>query len=312
MSTAAYELPPGVHVLERGWLSANNIVLTVRPGKGGETAVVDTGYHTHASQTVALVEATLAGAPLARIVNTHLHSDHCGGNAALQARWPEARIAIAPGDAKAVATWDEAALSFSPTGQECPRFAYDELLIPGRETPLGERCWQVHAAPGHDPHSVVLFEPTSRTLLSADALWENGFGVVFPEIEGVAAFDAVAATLDVIERLQPRIVVPGHGPVFTDVTAALACARRRLDSFIANPERHALYAAKVLLKYKLLEWQRQPLAQVNAWLAATPIFVLLHQRYFASATPDEWAQQLIDALEHAGAAQRTQNLLINL
>ena len=49
---------------------------------------------------------------------------------------------------------------------------------------------------------MILFEPASGILISADALWESGFGVVFPEIEGTAAFDEVAATLDVIERLQ--------------------------------------------------------------------------------------------------------------
>jgi glyoxylase-like metal-dependent hydrolase (beta-lactamase superfamily II) len=27
---------------------------------------------------------------------------------------------------------------------------------------LGSRPWQVHAAPGHDPHSVILFEPERR------------------------------------------------------------------------------------------------------------------------------------------------------
>ncbi len=69
-------------MLERGWLSANNIVLMGPDG----TALVDSGYHTHAAQTVALVGHALAGRPLDRLVNTHLHSDHCGGNAALASR----------------------------------------------------------------------------------------------------------------------------------------------------------------------------------------------------------------------------------
>ncbi|MCQ9958297.1 hypothetical protein L6B39_14330, partial [Staphylococcus aureus] len=71
----------------------------------------------------------------------------------------------------------------------------------------------------------ILFEPASRTLISADALWENGFGVVFPEIEGLQAFEEVAATLDVIEALAPLTIVPGHGGVFTGGAAALDTAR---------------------------------------------------------------------------------------
>ncbi|HNZ91413.1 MAG TPA: MBL fold metallo-hydrolase, partial [Acidovorax sp.] len=77
-------LPPDITVLERGWLSANSIVFSGRHG----TAVVDTGYCSHADQTLALVHGALAGRALDRILNTHLHSDHCGGNAALQQAWP--------------------------------------------------------------------------------------------------------------------------------------------------------------------------------------------------------------------------------
>jgi len=68
-------------VLERGWLSSNNIVFLA--SAGGEATVVDTGYHSHSEQTVALVRARIGPVPLARVLNTHLHSDHCGGNASL-------------------------------------------------------------------------------------------------------------------------------------------------------------------------------------------------------------------------------------
>jgi glyoxylase-like metal-dependent hydrolase (beta-lactamase superfamily II) len=306
MSASTASLPADLQFIERGWLSANNTVF-VR----GTTAVVDTGYCSHAAQTVALVEASLQGAPLQRIVNTHLHSDHCGGNAALQQRWPQARTSIAPGHAQAVADWDENQLSYRPTGQDCPRFQMDELLQPGTDTQLGEQRWQIHAAPGHDPHSVILFEPASGILISADALWESGFGVVFPEIEGTAAFDEVAATLDVIERLQPRLVLPGHGSAFSDVGTALHTARQRLERFVQSPERHALYAAKVLLKYKLLEWQQLPLVQVQAWLAATPYYGLLHQRYFAGQDLAQWHASLVADLERSGAARREGALLVN-
>ena len=77
-------LPASIRVFERGWLSSNNVLLV------DETcaALVDTGYATHAPQTLALVRQTLGVRPLDLIVNTHLHSDHCGGNALLQAAWP--------------------------------------------------------------------------------------------------------------------------------------------------------------------------------------------------------------------------------
>ena len=317
MNLHLISLPPGLTVLERGWLSANNIVFAAAPDDAEGSAVVDTGYVTHSAQTLALIESTLQGQPLARILNTHLHSDHCGGNAALQAAYPQVQTWIAPGQADDVRNWNEAALSYQPTGQECPRFAITGVLQPGSTVRLSGLDWQIHAAPGHDPHSVILFEPASRTLISADALWENGFGVVFPEIEGVDAFDEVAATLDVIEQLRPQTIIPGHGAVFSDVDAALAIARRRLDGFVQSPERHASYAAKVLLKYKLLEWQQIGLPALSAWMQAAPYFGLLHQRYFSAQSTQEWIDGLVQSLVASGAAQLQVNpdqgsMLINL
>jgi len=300
-------LPPEITVLERGWLSANNILFIGRH----DTALVDTGYCSHAGQTLALVQASLGDRPLDRILNTHLHSDHCGGNAALQAAWPGVVTAIPPGQAQHVRQWDAYALSYTPTGQECPPFRADTLLTPGASVLLGDRPWQVHAAPGHDPHSVVLFEPQSRVLISADALWENGFGVVFPELEGADAFAEVAATLDLIETLAPQVVIPGHGPVFTDAPRALDGARRRLDGFVRNPAKHALYAAKVLLKYKLLEWQQIGLDDLAAWARATPYFGMLHARHFAGQDEDAWLQGLVDDLVRSGAAVRQGEQLHN-
>lgn len=296
MSPAA--LPPDIVVLERGWLSSNNILLL-----GSEqTVLVDSGYGTHATQTLALVEAQLGPRPLDLLVNTHLHSDHCGGNALLQATYPALQTHIPPGQAPAVRTWDEDALTYTATGQFCPRFTYQQLLVPGELIHLGGRDWDVHAAPGHDPDSVILFQPELRVLISADALWAHGFGVVFPEIEGVDAFEKVAQTLDLIESLHPHLVIPGHGPVLRDVQHALDYARQRLDSFTTDPVRHARYAAKVLLKFKLLELQQITRRDLLGWARATRYFGLLQSQHFADVAFEAWLDDLIQDLMRSGAA----------
>lgn len=301
------DFPPGVHVFERGWLSANNILFT----GGGETVLVDSGYCTHAPQTLALVESVLGPRPLDILINTHLHSDHCGGNAALQARYPDLRTLIPPGHAQQVADWDPVALTYLPTGQLCPQFGFTRALQPGTSMLFGTELWEVHAAPGHDPHSLIFFEPRSRVLISADALWENGFGVVFPELEGADAFSQVAATLDLIERLNPKTVVPGHGRVFAYAPQVLVRARQRLDSFIDNPSRHAHHAAKVLLKFKLLETQRQDFDAFAQWALETPYFTQIKAKFFADISAREWIGQLSAELVAAGVAQRDGSSISN-
>ncbi len=266
----------GITLLERGWLSSNNIVL--HGEEGGDGAVlVDAGHVVHATQTLALVRHALQGETLRGVVNTHLHSDHCGGNATLQRAFG-CSLHIPPGQWAAVMAWDEDALSYAPTGQRCERFVPDGCLRPGDTLTVGRQHWQALAAPGHDPHSLVLFNAETGVLITADALWERGFGVVFPELDGESAFDEVAATLDLIESLGAAVAIPGHGAAFSDIPGALVQARQRLAAFRADPARHARHALKALIKYHVLEVGSQPLPALLAWLAGAGLYARVWQR----------------------------------
>ena len=298
----------GATVFERGWLSSNNVLIQ----GDGPTALVDSGYSSHAPMTLSLVQGALHGRPLDLLLNTHLHSDHCGGNALLQATYPALHTWIPPGHADAVARWDADTLTHTPTGQTCPRFVHQGLLNPGDALQMGAHRWEVHGAKGHDPHSVILFQRDSGVLISADALWNNGFGVVFPELEGVEAFDEVGETLNIIEALQPRTVVPGHGPVFQDVEAALTRARSRLAQFKASPEQHRRYALKVLVKFKLLEWQTISKAELLAWGHKTPY---LRNFMPAESTPQAdraWLDAVLNDLARSGSLRMEGERVINL
>ena len=290
----------GLTVLERGWLSSNNVLIHAAAGEPG-AVLVDTGHLNHAGQTLALVRHALAGQPLARIVNTHLHSDHCGGNATLQAAFPGVPLAVPPGHAQAVRQWDEDALSYRGTDQRIQRFDWQQVLQPGESFTSGARPWQVLAAPGHDPHSVMLFDAEHGVLVSADALWGNGFGVVFPETAGEPGFDDVAATLDLIDSLPVRVVIPGHGAPFADVKPALARARSRLSLFVAQPERHARYAVKALTKFHLMEVGSQPLPELLKWVAATPLLAGVLRQHVPAAGGPAWIEGLVGELVAQGA-----------
>lgn len=288
--------------IERGWLSANMVLL------GGDSRgplVVDTGYVTHAAQTLDLVQRQLSdeghAAPRA-LLNTHLHSDHCGGNAALQARYASP-LWIPPAEFEAARLWDESALSYRDTGQRCERFMPHARLQPDECIEHGALRWDIHAAPGHDPASIILFEPRGGILISADALWEHGFGIVFPELAPQpalgSAFLEVEQTLDLIQALAPSHVLPGHGPMFTDLARALQEARSRLAYFRAEPVRHALHAGKALLMYHLLEWRERRWGAVEGWVRETPT----QRRLMAQAGEEDvqrWMRHLVEALGKAG------------
>ena len=292
----------GLTVFERGWLSSNNVLIH---GSGDGATLVDTGHSVHAEQTVALVRHALRVAlpqePLGRILNTHLHSDHCGGNAALQAAFG-AELSLPPGLWDAALRWDEQALGYASIGQRCDRFVPQVRIAPGEALRLGGRHWEVLASPGHDPDSVMLFDAHEGVLISADALWENGYGIVFPELAGEPGFDDVQRSLDLIESLSVNRVIPGHGAPFTDCAGALRRARSLLAKQRADPRHHSRHAVKVLIKYHLMEERRQTWDELNAWVIARPMFVRVFEEQEAATgvSMRDWCETLVQELMTRG------------
>lgn len=304
-------LPADLQLFQRGWLSSNNLLCL-----GDEPALIDTGHDKHAELTVHLVETALLGsAPLHTIAHTHLHGDHCGGTAALQARYPRARTLVAASSLQTVSTWNEQQLTYAMTGQHCRRFAAHGTLTPGNTVHLGNYTWEIHATGGHDSDAIMLFEPRLRLLVAGDALWQHQLSIVFDTLPRYHrdGFAACEATLDRIEHLQPQVVVPGHGAVFgeTDgeVTAALARARSRLQHFRQQPASHAACAVKALIKYHLLDVEQMPLPAFHAWLHSTPALADMHATQVVPGDSSlnllDWLASLLDELEGKGAIWRT-------
>jgi glyoxylase-like metal-dependent hydrolase (beta-lactamase superfamily II) len=268
-------LPDTMRVIERGWLSANSILFH----EGTNATLVDSGYLSHAAQTLALVRHALDGRQLKRLHNTHGHSDHIGGSAALKGAF-NCQIAVPAGLHARIAEWDENALLLSPLGQQAARFQHDDLLYAGELIEMGNLVWQMLAVPGHDMEALAFYNAERRILISGDALWENGFGVVFPELLGEAdGLAATRATLEMLARLPIDIVIPGHGSPFAGIDAAFARAFQRLERFSANIEQMAWNAIKVVVSFAAMERQQIPAAAFGGFVLKLPFAVDLNQRY---------------------------------
>ncbi len=300
-------LPDNLQVLERGWLSSNNIVFF----EGDEAALIDSGYVTHAAQTVDLLQHVLAGRRLTRLLNTHSHSDHIGGNAAVSAAFG-CRVIVPAGIDATIAEWNEEALLLSPLGQSATRFRHDETITAGCEVTLGGLTWRTIAVPGHDMDALAFHNAEHRLLISGDALWQNGFGVIFSELlghpEDAGGLPAARQTLDTLARLPIDVVIPGHGSPFADVDAAFARAYRKLAAFEEDIELLARHALKVILVFALLERRRLPRAELPDFLAGLSFCQSVNARYLNHSN-ERLAHWLVRDLLRVGALRDEDGVL---
>jgi glyoxylase-like metal-dependent hydrolase (beta-lactamase superfamily II) len=147
----------------------------------------------------------------------------------------------------------------------------------------------------------VFYCEEERVLISGDALWERGFGIVMPEAPG--GLDDAQRTLETIAALDIDVVVPGHGQPFTDVEAAIERSLGRIDALREDPVRQARSVLKAILSFTLLDRGALPLAGLPEYFARVALYRDLNARYFR-LPPEQFAELLVTELERAGAARR--------
>lgn len=296
-------LPESVRVIVRGWLNCNQVVLRAARAN----VLVDSGYVSHREATVAQVREALEGEGLARLVNTHCHSDHMGGNAALRTAFA-CRITIPVGEVRHVLPWTPQSVWMEEFDQRAEPFEFDDTLGPGDQFAGGGLEWQAHAAPGHDMDALMFFEPRHRILLSGDALWEDGMGFVWPQDGPNPFIEAAFEALATIERLDPAIVVPGHGIAFGNARASIGNARSRLAAFARDPAKAARHVIKSMFVFALLDRGRMAIADVPAYLARIACYGRMSRR-FLGVEPASLAEWLVAGLQRAGAIQVEDGIL---
>jgi len=290
-------LPPAVRVAVRGWLNCNQVLLRDPAGH----ILVDSGYAACAQETLARLRepAMLGDAPLAGLVNTHCHSDHIGGNAAI-ARAFGCPVTIPRDEVPTIDDWSIQQRWNDYVDQYAEPFAYQATIAAGEAFCAAGREWFAHAAPGHDMEALVYFDPRDRILISGDALWENGLGFVWAHEPPNPFVAAAAAALDTIERLAPRVVIPGHGEPFADVAGALVRARSRLAAFADDPRRTARHMMKVMFVFSMLHRGGIAVEEADAYVARVPCYRDLDERFLGEGLAG-LGRRLVGDLVRSGA-----------
>jgi glyoxylase-like metal-dependent hydrolase (beta-lactamase superfamily II) len=188
--------------------------------------VIDTMIGGSADRIIAAAGA--AGAPIARIVLTHAHSDHVGSLDALKERLPEAEVIISTREARLLAK-DTSLDPDEPKKELGGGFPGAESK-PDRTVDAGDRIGslEVIASPGHTPGHIALLDVRDRTVYCGDAYATLGGVATTAKVNPLyplAIFTwhrpTALESARALRALDPARLAPGHGKVVEDPLAAM-------------------------------------------------------------------------------------------
>ncbi len=293
-------LPPSMHWISRGWLNANQLLLT-----GGEGPVlIDTGHIASTQETFQKLHAHgVVPSDLVGIVNTHAHLDHFGGNRAFRNE-TAAPLLCSPQTAQFFADHNNEAMWLHPYEQSHwpqlhePFVQADRLLHAGEEIRLGEHRFQVIAVPGHAPDMIALFQPDTQVLVCSDAMVLGDCTVMNTQVWP----DALEQAIDSLKRLRSldaRVALPGHGPVITDVNDNIDAVLTILRKLKENPEKNLRHSFSRATMFFLLVELPLPREAIEPKLAANTL--LQDYAEMMGVTPSALASQTLDSFLQRGA-----------
>jgi cyclase len=260
-----------------GGLGESNAGLVVGDG---ESLLIDTLWDTRLTRRMLdRIAPHTTAAPIRRLVNTHGDPDHYWGNQLLAGaeiiatrataediRGEDPRrlrlLALAgrllPGDLSAFARllrpYDFSGIRVTP-----PTRTFDselELDIGGRRVVLME------VGPAHTPGDLIVHVPDARAVFAGDLMF-----VGVTPIMWVGPVENWIAGLERIIELDPKLVVPGHGPV-TDLEGVRAM--KRYWEFVVPLVREGRTATEILgaLPEPFDRWDNPERIAVNAAIIA--------------------------------------------
>jgi glyoxylase-like metal-dependent hydrolase (beta-lactamase superfamily II) len=247
------ELPTGLHV------GSVNTYLFTEP----EPILVDTGLKSEESWLAlekGLAQHGLDVSDIARVIITHAHVDHYGQAGAITAisdadvwisqlgvPWLQKEGEYSILRHKFYRDFFLPSIGLAPEIIQMVQAGYNTLTQQSHPIPatrirpfnlddrlqMGGRAWQVLHTPGHASMQTCFYDPQNRLLLSADMLLATTpTPVVESPLDGswnrVPALPLFLQSLDKIEALEIKTVLPGHGQPFNHHRAVIQRQRKRI------------------------------------------------------------------------------------
>ena len=235
------EVVPGIYMLEGdGGFAGGNIGLLV----GDEHIVlVDDGLEPFAPALIDAV-AEVAGRPIDFVINTHIHGDHIGGNAALSA---EGATIVAHDNTRSHLIADA---EFGPEGLPVMTFS-DAVTFHVN----GHEAFIFHIEAAHTDGDAVIHYRNVNVIQAGDIMFNHLFP--FIDLDNGGTVDGYIAGQQRILMMadDETIIIPGHGPLATradlarDLDVLINCKARVKALVDQGKSESEVHAANPLAVY---------------------------------------------------------------
>jgi len=193
-------------------------------------AVIDTGGSTRIGRALRMAIKARTAQPICYVVNTHVHVDHVLGNFAFRSDHPtfvgHAALPHALSQSRAYFMTQYASDLDQPAAAE-QIIGPDQLVRDTLELDLGGRQLSLRAWPvAHTDCDLTVIDTKSSTLWAGDLLFRERL----PALDGDAG--GWLAVIEDLKRIRVARVIPGHGPLSTELAASLLPESRYLRALL--------------------------------------------------------------------------------
>ena len=189
---------------ENGILDCNTYVI-----KGDPSIIIDPGLTEYLPNlTSSFLRDGINPKDIDIIINTHLHADHCWGNAAFK-EISGARILLLPVQKK---FYDTAVIQTSEFfGIPSVQFKEDGYLD-NNKLDIGDMELEFIHSPGHSPDSTSFYCKEEKFLICGDVIFSQNTGRV--DLPGGNA-DQLKQSIEKLSQLDVEYLLPGHMNIVT-------------------------------------------------------------------------------------------------
>ncbi len=195
-------------------------------------AVIDTGGNLQIGQQLRTAIKKVTALPILYVINTHVHPDHIFGNAAFIQDKPQFVGHEKLANAMELRRENYARINKQYMGDAAKGADIVKPDVVVKDTlslDLGDRLLTLTAfPPAHTNTDITLLDNKTGSLWTGDLLFIEHTPVIEGDIKGLIA------AIDQLKTYMAKQVIPGHGPVTQDWTAALDKEQHYLKVLLAD------------------------------------------------------------------------------